>query len=51
MANNRERLDDLESSMGMVQDELLKLTTGINDRIRGLEDSFQRTMAESLKEM
>ena len=51
MANNRERLDDLETSMGMVQDELLKLTTNVNDRIRGLEDSLHRTMADSLKEM
>lgn len=51
MANNRKRLEDLESSMGMVQDELLKLTTGITDKYKGLEDSFNRTMADYLREM
>lgn len=51
MANNRERLSDLESNMGMVQDELQKLTTGINDKFHGLEESFHRTIADSLNQM
>lgn len=51
MANTKERLDDLEAGLGMVQDKLQKLSTGINDKFRGMEQSFNRTVDESLQHM
>lgn len=48
---NKERLSDLEAGLGMMQDEFQKLTVGIDDRIRGIESSFQRTLKETLGRM
>lgn len=51
MPNNKERIDDLEAGLGLVQDELQKLSTGINDKFRGLELTLNRTVEESLSRM
>lgn len=48
---NKERLDNLEAGLGMLQDEFEKFTVGIDDRIRGMESSFQRTLEENLGRM
>lgn len=50
MVNNKERLDDLEAGLGLVQDELQQLSTGINDKLRGMEQMFQDSMGQ-MREM
>lgn len=51
MVSQKERIDDLEASLGMVQDELQQLSTGINDKFRGMEQLLQRSLEESMGQM
>ena len=44
MASNKERLSDLETGLGMVQDEVAT----INENICSLEQSFRQTLAEAI---
>nr|VDD08912.1 unnamed protein product [Brassica oleracea] len=44
LASNKERLSDLETGLGMVQDEVAT----INENIRSLELSFRQTLAEAI---
>lgn len=44
MASNKERLSDLETGLGMVQNEIAQ----INEGIRALEHSFRQTLAEAI---
>ncbi|KAL0864857.1 hypothetical protein Bca101_043975 [Brassica carinata] len=51
MNTNTERLDDLEAGLRMVQGELKKLTTRINDEFLNFEQSVNRTIKNSLNLM
>lgn len=51
MVNQKERIDDLEAGLGMVQDELQQLSTGINDKFHGMEQLLQRSLEESMGQM
>ena len=44
MASNKERLSDLETCLGMLQDEIVQ----INEVICGLEQSFRQMLAEAV---
>lgn len=51
MASNKERLSDLETGLGMVQDEMLKLNEGIADKFRNMEESFRQMLTEAVTNM
>lgn len=48
MANTKERLEEVEASLGMVQDELQKINVDIADKFQKLEISFQQTVEDTI---
>uniref|UniRef100_A0A0D3BQN0 Ty3 transposon capsid-like protein domain-containing protein n=1 Tax=Brassica oleracea var. oleracea TaxID=109376 RepID=A0A0D3BQN0_BRAOL len=41
MGTTKERLEALESGLGLVQDELQKLSVGMNDKFEGMDSKYQ----------
>lgn len=48
MANSKERIDELETNLGLVRDEVRGLGTVMEEKIKSMGESFNRSMEESL---
>lgn len=48
MGNTKERLDDLEAGLGLVQDELQKMNVGAAENFQRMENSFNNTLEDSM---